>query len=295
MDNSKEGWMMTEADVDRLWERLLPAFKKRNIVDGVRLEVGQRESWETYLYIPEDLCAWRTLKYRLQRICAETGLDAQRLIDTRDWVHEDEGDEDEGDEARHYSRFTVPNMLMTADAARNYVSYCDRMRKARKGWLVPRPLCRFAEPWRRVNFQDDDGAVYEDGVILPKQDPDATDMAVISLSPEFLVYHQDEGGFGESRDYTPYYAKKFLTRPIKRVKINYGHQGADESKNLWVIYELDKLTVRIGDKETSPYRPDGTLKTQADYGTDAPIESFGITGRKILAGRREKYRPDWMK
>ena len=284
MNASVEDWMMTETDVNRLWERLRPAFEKRGLVNGVRLEIAQRESWEAYLYVPSDLCVWRTLKYRLQRICAETGLNPQKLLDSRN-----ETPACEDGDRQHCVRFTIRNPLMTADVARNYVGYCDRMRKARRGRLVPDPLGFCEEPWRRINFRDDDGAVYEDGVILPKQDPNASDMAIIALHPEHLDYHQDEGGFGEGRHYTPYYAKKFLTRPIRRVKINYGHQGPDESKNLWVIYELDKLTVRIGGEGISPYRRDGTLKTRADYGTDEPILGFGLCGHKILAGSLEKH------
>jgi len=285
-----EDWMMTEADVSRLRNRLYPSLEARNIADDVRFEIAQKETWEAFMYIPQDLCSWRTMKSRLEHVCAECGLDPMKVVDTRYSMPLGEADDE-----RLCYRFTLPNILMTTDVARNYVSYCDRMRKARKGGLVSPPLWNFSEPWRRIDFQDDDGAVYEDGVILPKQDPNATDLATIALSPEFLVYHQDEGGFGENRDYTPYYAKKLLTRPIKRVKINYGHQGNDESKNLWVIYELEDLLVRIAGKETSPYRADGTLKTRADYGTDAPIENFWITGHKILAGRRERYLPDWTK
>ena len=117
-------------------------------------------------------------------------------------------------------------------------------------------------------------------------------MAIIALTREFLGYHLDEDGFSEGRDYTPYYAKKFLTRPIKRVKINYGHQGADASKNLWVIWELDKLEVELSNGEyTSPYREDGTLKTSADYGMGVHIRHIYFSGHKILAGTHKNWRP----
>ena len=114
--------------------------------------------------------------------------------------------------------------------------------------------------------------------------------SIIALPPEFLVYHQDEKGFGEIRDYTPYYAKKFLTRPIKRVKILYGHQAKNNRKGKWVLWELDKIEVELGGGEiyTSPYREDGTLKTRADYGSDLPITSFHLSGHKQLAGTTEK-------
>ena len=141
---------------------------------------------------------------------------------------------------------------------------------------------------KKLKLKGEDGTIYDEGVILPKQDPNASDTAIISLPAEFLVYHQDEGGFGEIRDYTPYYAKKFLTRPIKKVKILYGHQGPDESRNRWVLWELDKIEVEIGGMYTSPYRADGTLKTRADYGTDQPITSFHLSGHRQLAGTTEK-------
>ena len=70
--------------------------------------------------------------------------------------------------------------------------------------------------------------------------------SIIALPPEFLVYHQDEKGFGEIRDYTPYYAKKFLTRPIKRVKILYGHQAKNNRKGKWGLWEPDKIEVELG-------------------------------------------------
>lgn len=205
------------------------------------------------------------------------------VIDSRPW-NPQEGTHG----GRTYFRFTLPNVLVTADVARNYVSYCDRLRKARKYRFVPKPLWQFQEPWRRVDFVDEDGAVYEHGVVLPKQDPNASDTAIISLSPEFLVYHQDEKGFYETRDYTPYYAKKFLTRPITKVKINYGHQTKNDPNGKWVLWELDKIEVEIDGKYTSPYRDDGTPKTRADYGTDQPIMSFHLSGHKHLAGTTEK-------
>lgn len=283
LDVKGEDWMMTEADAARLRNHLLPALEKHKLADGVRVETAQRETWEAYLYIPDDLCTWRTMRNRLQRVCAEIGLDAQKVIDSRPWNPQP------GTHGRRtYSRFTLPNVLVSADAARNYVSYCDRMRKARKSRLVPETLWQFQEPWRRVDFVDDDGAVYEHGVVLPKQDPNASDTAIIALPPEFLVYHQDEKGFCETRDYTPYYAKKFLTRPIKKVKILYGHQAENNPKNKWVLWELDKIEVKIGGKYTSPYREDGTLKTRADFGSDLPITGFDLSGHKQLAGTTEK-------
>ena len=289
-DSNVEDWMMTEADVRRLRNHLMPVLEKHKLADGVRFGLALRETWGAYLYVSADLCTWPTVKNRLRRLCAEIGLDAEKVINSRPW-----NPQDETRGGRTYFRFTLPNVLVTAEAAKNYINYCDCLRKARRYDLIPKCVDGVEEPWRRIDFVDDEGAVYEDGVILPKQDQNASDTAIISLSRDFLVYHQDEGGFGETRDYTPYYAKKFLTRPIKKVKILYGHQGEDESKNLWVTYELDELTVTVDGKETSPYRPDGTLKARADYGTDASIESFCITGHKILAGRREKYVPDWLK
>lgn len=283
-----EDWMMTDADVRRLRKHMLPVLEKHNLVEGVRFKLAQRETWEVYLYVPEDLCTWRTMKNRLQRVCKDTGIDPEKVVNSRAW-----GQPDRVLAGRVYERFVLSNILATGDTARNYISFCDRMMKARKWRSLPQPIVRDEELWRRIDFTDDDGAVYERGVVLPKQNLSASDMAIISLPREFLGYHLDEDGFSEGRDYTPYYAKKLLTRPIKRVKINYGHQGDDASKNLWAIWELDKLEVQLDGSGgcTSPYREDGTLKTSADYGTDLPIRKFFLCGHKILAGTHKNWRP----
>ena len=273
-----EDWMMTEADVKRLRNHLMPTLEKHKLAEGVRFELAMREAWGVYLYVPADLCTWPTVKNRLRRVCAEIGLDAEKVINSRPW-----DSLNRLWRGRAYHRFTLPNVLVTAEAAKNYIKYCDRLGQSGQYDLIPECVDGVEEPWRRINFVDDDGTVYDHGVILPKQDPNASDTAIIRLSPEFLVDHQDYG-VGEGRDYTPYYAKKFLTRPIKKVKILYGHQGADESKNLWVLWELKSLEVEIGGNCTSPYRADGTPKTRADYGSDQPITKFYIGCSKRLAG-----------
>lgn len=283
LESNVEDWMMTGADVRRLRNHLLPVLEKHKLADGVRFGLALRETWGAYLYVPADLCTWPTVKNRLRRVCAEIGLDSEKVINSRPWNPQDET----RGGCTHF-RFTLPNVLVTAEAAKNYINYCDCLRKARRYDLIPKCVDGVEEPWRRIDFVDDEGTVYEHGVILPKQDPNASDTAIIRLSREFLVYHQDEGGFGEIRDYTPYYAKKFLTRPIKKVKILYGHQAKNNPKNKWVLWELDKLEVEVGEKYMSPYRADGTLKTRADYGTDQPITSFHLSGHKQLAGTTER-------
>jgi len=266
---------------------MMPILEKHNLAVGVRFKLAQRETWEVYLYIPEDVCTWRTMKNRLLRVCGEVGLDPEKVVNSRAW-----GQADRIIGGRTYERFALPNILADADVARNYIGYCNRMMKARKWRSFPEPVCMDEEPWRRIDFTDDDGTVYERGVVLPKRNPESSDIAIISLPREFIDYHLDEDGFVESRDYTPYYAKKLLTHPIKRIKINYGHQGDDESKNIWAIWELESLKVELDGREecTSPYRDDGTLKTSADYGTDMPIRKFILSGHKILSGTLERYR-----
>ena len=278
-----EDWMMTEADVKRFVERVRPVLEKHGIGARVVIDIAIEGTWEMFVYVPNDLFSWATIRKRMKCVCEELGLDAKATLSDCDKdMHIKFGDKE------RYHRFCMTNMYAPKDVEEKYREYDERERAKVKA--QPPPPERYSEPWRRGHSTDKDGTIYDEGVILPKQDPMASDTAIIALPPEFLVYHQDEKGFGEIRDYTPYYAKKFLTRPIKRVKILYGHQAKNNRKGKWVLWELDKIEVELGGGEiyTSPYREDGTLKTRADYGSDLPITSFHLSGHKQLAGTIEK-------
>ena len=285
-----EDWMMTENDVDRFIKRIMSSLERNGLAAGTQIDVALEGSWEMFVYVPMATASWTTVRKRMKKVCEELNLD-QHLLSTCDHnmiIHC-------GDTIR-YHRFCITNMYAPEDVLDRYGEYLERIAKG-----VPPPPPEpepFSEPWRHGHHEDPDGTVYDEGVILPKYDPDGSDTAIICLSPEFLVDHQEDDGFGEIRDYNPYYAKKFLSHPIKKVKILYGHQGADKSKNLWVVWKLDSIDVEFGTgnaPETSPYRENGTLKTRADYGTDAPIKSFVIHGSGWIDGMKGKYIPDWAK
>ena len=273
-----EDWMMTEADVNRFVERVMPVLKKHGIGARVVIDVAIEGTWEMFVYVPNDLFSWATIRKRMKCVCEELGLDAKAILSGCDKdMHIKYGDKE------RYHRFCMTNMYAPKDVEEKYREYDERERAK----VIPPPPQpeRYSEPWRHGHHEEADGTVYDEGVILPKQDLNAPDMAVISLPLEFLDDHRETNGFAELRDYTPYYAKKFLTRPIKSVKILYGHQVRGSAKNKWAIWKLDKLEVELGWGEiyTSPYRDDGTLKNRADFGTDLPIadrdgwsEVFGV-------------------
>ena len=277
-----EDWMMTEADVKRFVERVMPVLEKHGLSEGAIIDVAIEGTWEMDVYIPMSIFSWPTIRKRMKAVCEELGYGMDVLKSCDHYMTYN------SDRSVKYHCFCMTNMYAPKDVEERYREYDERERA--KVTAPPPPPERFSEPWRSGHSTDKDGTIYDEGVILPKQDPRASDTAIISLPAEFLVYHQDEKGFGEIRDYTPYYAKKFLTRPIRKVKILYGHQAKRSPKNKWVLWALDKIEVELdgGEIYTSPYREDGTLKTRADYGSDLPITSFHLSGHKQLAGTTEK-------
>ena len=48
-DSNVEDWMMTEADVRRLRNHLMPVLEKHKLAGGVRFGLALRETWGAYL------------------------------------------------------------------------------------------------------------------------------------------------------------------------------------------------------------------------------------------------------
>lgn len=272
-----EDWMMTDADTKRFCDCVIPVLEKYGIGERVVIDIAIEETWEMFVCIPTDLFSWPTIRKRMKLVCEELGFEPKPILSDCDRdMHINFGDQE------LYHRFCITNMFAPKDHLERYEDYFERMQAGKPE--PPPPPEPFSEPWRHGHHEDTDGTVYDEGVILPKQDLNAPDTAVVSLPLEFLDDHREANGFGELRDYTPYYAKKFLTRPIRRVKILYGHQVRGSVKNKWAIWKLDKLEVELGRGEiyTSPYRDDGTLKKRVDYGTDLPIVQFHLSGHELL-------------